>query len=115
MQRVTTLAEPQVFWVTDFQSHNDLAVNAAVTMKIARKGRLNAVRMITKHVLSNNALNGRLIEWFSHYLIVPVENEMAVGPRDRITIGVSYEAGGGLADLMLSVREAQESSRNILE
>ncbi len=113
-ERVTALAEPQIYWVTDFQNLNDASVRGKVAHKITRKGRINAVRLITKNVLTNHAFNGRLIEWFCHYLILPLETELDVAVKDRVNLTVEYKAGGSLNGCRVGL-SAQERSPNVVD
>lgn len=107
-ERVKALSDPQVYWVADFQDFVSTSVQASVEIKIKESAQANAVRFITKNVLSNQATDGRLIEWFSHYLIVPLQDEISVSARDRLKIDLSYEAGHGIGGLVMSVQCADQ-------
>ncbi|MHB9119201.1 MAG: methyltransferase domain-containing protein [Burkholderiales bacterium] len=62
-------------------------------------GQLNALRFITKNVVTISVEEQRSVDWFSQYLIVPLAEPLAVRTGQRMAVDFSYLAGDPIATL----------------
>jgi predicted RNA methylase len=74
------------------------------SLVITTEGTVNALRFITKNNLAILVKENRAIEWFSHYLVVPIPQPIKVQKDDRIRIRFSYPAGATLSALTDSIQ-----------
>jgi len=83
------------------------------SVTIARPGKLNAWRVITKNVLAVLVEQRDEICWHNQYLVVPESQPMDVQPGQTIEMQMSYEFGSELHDLCqgLLASQSAESSQ----
>jgi hypothetical protein len=74
---------------------------------------VNALRFVTKNVLTVLADKGTTIDWINHYLVMPVMEPVDVIAGDTVYVEFSYEAGGSLQSLAASMRVAVKQPRLI--
>ena len=81
-------------------------------VKIDCGGILNALRFITKNILSISLTEQRTIDWFSQYLIVPLAQPLIVETGEEIEVEFSYAAGASFSALTSTLRvyPAQQST-----
>lgn len=82
---------------------------------ICRDGTLNALRFITKNVLTIALEEQKTIDWFSQYMIVPLAKPLIVEAGEEIEVQFSYAAGAPLSALTssLEVSPTQQSKRDL--
>jgi hypothetical protein len=80
-------------------------------IKIDCGGILNALRFITKNVLTIALAEQRTIDWFSQYLVVPLAEPLIVETGEEIEVEFSYAAGAAFSALTstLKVSPVQQS------
>lgn len=88
---------------------------------IAADATLNALRFITKNILTIVAEQSAAIDWLNHYMVLPLAQTMPVKAGDRVHISFQYRAGGSIASLQHAIsaclaneKASQESSGQIL-
>jgi hypothetical protein len=67
-------------------------------------GRLNALRFITKNVLSIIEERGTTIDWLNHYMMLPLATPLDVQAGDIVQVSFAYRAGGSIPSLEASMR-----------
>ena len=67
-------------------------------------GRLNALRFITKNVLTIIEERGTTIDWLNHYMMLPLATPLDVQPGDVVQVSFAYRAGGSIPSLEASMR-----------
>lgn len=77
-------------------------------LTIAEAGSLNALRFITKNVLAVVTEKSGTIDWFSQYLVFPLEAPFDVHPGERAKVRFSYRPGDPLEALSGSLVVAGE-------
>ncbi len=103
----TELAFPQVYSTVDFTQ----TVSEAFSWKGAfslEAGQVNALRFITKNILSISAGDSSVIEWHNHYLVLPLAEPIQAKAGALLHVSFSYRAGGSLAHLQNAVSAALE-------
>jgi type I protein arginine methyltransferase len=93
------LAEPAVYSILDFANPTDLNISCESTITIEQDGALNAMRFITKNILSIIQETGATIDWLNHYMLLPLPIPVHVKAGDVVDISFRYRAGGSIASL----------------
>lgn len=62
-------------------------------------GQVNALRFITKNVVAISVEEQRSVDWFSQYLIVPLNEALAVRAGERLEVTFAYIPGDPVATL----------------
>jgi protein arginine N-methyltransferase 1 len=104
--RTRELGDPAVYQSLLYEGELPGTISWTGRLAIARSGRLNAMRFVTKNLLAILPDEGRSIDWLMNYLIVPLETELEVAEGDTIELSFDYEPGGRLTTLQPVVRAA---------
>lgn len=101
--RTVPLAPPAVF--QDFYYAAELPDRCAADLvfTVERAGTLNAVRMITKNLLSVDVRTGTSIDWLMNHLVVPLPEALPTSAGDRVRITFDYRPGDEIPVLMGSL------------
>ncbi|HET9516510.1 MAG TPA: methyltransferase domain-containing protein [Actinoplanes sp.] len=91
--RTVELAGPQVFQQFFYADELPDRCAADLEFTVARPGRLNAVRIITKNVLVAHAMPPRTVDWLMNYLVVPLAAPVDTQQGDRILVRFDYRPG----------------------
>jgi predicted RNA methylase len=98
------LAQPGVYSIMDFSQPVDMTVAWEGRFLIEKAGRLNALRFITKNVLSIVEEVGATIDWLNPYMMLPLAQPMDVQAGDVVQVSFAYRCGGSLPSLEASIR-----------
>ena len=90
------LSDPALFQSFTYDAELPQRCSFDGTIKIAKDGHLNAIRMVTKNILAILMAEQRTVDWYNQYLIVPLAKPMAVSAGDYVTIQFDYEPGAAL-------------------
>jgi len=103
------LAEPTLFQTVDYGK--DLPSQCAFdgAFAVTKAGTLNAVRFITKNVLAILVQEQRTVDWFSQYLVLPLDEPVAVNAGDKLTASFAYRPGAQIEELASSLRVERAS------
>ncbi|MDB5815418.1 MAG: hypothetical protein JWN23_2535 [Rhodocyclales bacterium] len=104
------LAEPAIYSLLDFSQQTSREIQWRGAFAMAHAGSVNALRFVTKNVLSIIADKGTTIDWINHYLVMPLSEPVEVGGGDRLLVEFSYLAGGSLQSLAANMRVAVEKA-----
>jgi predicted RNA methylase len=106
MPGTVDLAQPAVYSVMDFSQPVDTAIVWEGRFTMEQRGRLNALRFITKNVLTIMESRGTTIDWLNHYMMLPLIQPLEVQAGDVVDISFAYRAGGSIPSLEASIRSA---------
>jgi protein arginine N-methyltransferase 1 len=98
------LAQPDVYSVLDFAEPVDSLIAWSGSFTIAQDGALNALRFVTKNVLSIVQEQGTTIDWLNHYMTLPLARVLDVVAGDVVEVSFQYRAGGSIPSLQASIR-----------
>ena len=98
------LAQPGVYSIMDFSQPTDMNVAWEGRFLIEKAGRLNALRFITKNVLSIVEEVGATIDWLNHYMMLPLARPLDVKAGDVVKVSFAYRCGGSIPSLESSIR-----------
>jgi predicted RNA methylase len=101
--RTIELGDPMIYQLDSYD--NFLPMNYAWQGELAieKSGQLNALRFITKNVLAIIETENRSIDWFSQYLIVPLDEPLMLHSGQRVIASFTYQPGESIAALKPSV------------
>jgi predicted RNA methylase len=98
------LAQPAVYSILDFSQPVDPTIAWQGQFMVEKAGVLNAMRFVTKNVLSIVQEEGSTIDWLNHYMTLPLAAPVAVQPGDVLDVSFHYRAGGSIPSLQASIR-----------
>jgi predicted RNA methylase len=98
------LAQPAVYSVLDFSQPVEPLIAWQGKFVVEKGGVLNAMRFVTKNILSIVQEEGSTIDWLNHYMTLPLATPLAVQPGDVLDVSFHYRAGGSIPSLQASIR-----------
>jgi len=98
-ERYISLGEAQVYAVIEYQADNSLDLNFDGILSINEHGKFNALRFITKNILSMNLEQGSSIDWMNMNLILPIKHPTNAKPGDQFHVNFQYHSGGEISSL----------------
>ncbi len=102
----TALAAPAVYSTLDFTQANSREIKWAGNFMLEQDGTVNALRFITKNILTVMPEQASTIDWLIDYLILPLPTPLPAQAGDELGISFSYQAGGAIRSLEHSIRAA---------
>lgn len=106
--RTIELAEPQVYQQFFYRDPLPDQCAAQLTFTAARAGRVNAVRLITKNLLSVRLFPPGTVDWLMGYLIVPMPEPVDVSAGAEVRIDFTYRPGDEITALSDTLRARVE-------
>jgi predicted RNA methylase len=91
--RTLELGEPVVYQAASYAEDYSLDCSWSGTVHFHQAGLFNALRVITKNVLTVREDEQRTVDWFSQYLVVPLEHPMEVHSGQSAQVSFSYQSG----------------------
>jgi hypothetical protein len=91
------LGAPVLYQQLTYESPFHLTCRWSGPLPITTGGTLNALRVITKNILTILLDLHSTIDWHNQYLIVPLEKEFQVKPGDTVHVAFDYTAGDPLS------------------
>lgn len=97
--RTVDLAAPAVYQLACYSEPLPADCSWEGEIALERGGRLNALRFITKNVIAVDEAARHTVDWFSQYLIVPLDEPLEVEAGQRVAIRFAYRPGDRIAAL----------------
>jgi len=91
--RTVELGQPVVYHAGSYEDDFSLDCSWQGTLAFSQAGHFNALRIITKNVLTVLEAEQRTLDWSNQYLVVPIETPQQVVPGQRVAVRFSYQAG----------------------
>jgi predicted RNA methylase len=98
------LAQPAVYSVLDFMEPVDSLIAWQGSFTVEQDGTLNALRFVTKNVLSIVQERGTTIDWLNHYMTLPLAKPLDVIAGDVVDVAFQYRAGASIPGLQAALR-----------
>ncbi|MYN06941.1 methyltransferase domain-containing protein [Pseudoduganella aquatica] len=98
------MAQPAVYSVLDFTQPNDMMIGWQGKFVVERSGCVNAMRFVTKNILSVVQERNSTIDWLNHYMTLPLAKPVQAKEGDVLEVSFQYRAGGSLPSLQASLR-----------
>ncbi len=99
----TEFASPQVYSTVDFMQTVSEEFSWKGGFALEQAGQVNALRFITKNILSLSTEDNSVIDWHNHYLMLPLAEPIHATPGALLQVSFSYRAGGSLTHLQNSI------------
>lgn len=93
------MAQPAVYSVIDFTEANDTSYRWEGKFVVDRDGTVNAIRFITKSILSVVQERATTIDWLNHTMSLPLAQPVAARQGDVLQVAFSYRAGASIPSL----------------
>ncbi len=102
------LAPPQVYSTVDFTQtvFDEFSWKGGFVLEQA--GQVNALRFITKNILSISTDGQSVVDWHNHYLVLPLAQPIYTKAGALLRVSFSYRAGGSLTHLQNSISAVLE-------
>jgi predicted RNA methylase len=100
------LAQPAVYAVIDFTQPNGLSYAWQGKFVVERDGTVNAMRFITKNILSVVEERATTIDWLNHYMVLPLARPVHARAGDVLEVSFAYRAGGSIPSLEATLEAA---------
>jgi type I protein arginine methyltransferase len=98
--RTVPLAAPAVFQSFFYSDALPTSCDGDLTFTVEAPGTLNAVRLITKNLLTEDP---EPVEWLMNYLVVPLPEPAAVAAGDTVRIRFAYRPGDEIPEMTASL------------
>ena len=99
----TELAQPQLYSTVDFSRVVSDALSWKGVFKLNQTTEVNALRFITKNILSISTADNALIEWHNPHMILPLAEPIHAPEGSKLEVSFNYRAGGSLISLQNSI------------
>lgn len=93
------MAEPAVYSIIDLSAPIDMLISWQGSFCMTKDGNLNALRFITKNILSVVQQQNTSIDWLNHYMVLPLPSAVQVKAGDIIDVSLRYRGGASIASL----------------
>lgn len=94
--RTWELGQPVIYQSASYKDELPARYEWAGEVGMERAGTLNALRFITKNLLTILPQKGHCIDWHSQYLVVPLEEVLQVKAGQKVCIRFDYAPGDSL-------------------
>lgn len=98
------LGTPVVQTILDYQQPLPSSLRWDGSLPIEQLGRLNALRFVTRNILTVLLDQQRTIDWSNQYLVLPLPSPLVVQPGQQVRVRFTYEAGAPLEALSESLQ-----------
>jgi protein arginine N-methyltransferase 1 len=102
--RTLELAAPQVFQQFFYADRLPQTCAADVEFTVATSGWFNAIRLITKNLLSTRMTPPSSVDWLMGYLVIPLSRPMFAEEHARVRVTFSYQPGDEIDVVMETAR-----------
>lgn len=96
--------EPAVYEMVDYDRCTQDAYHADLTFRFPHPASVNALRFITKNLLSIDYTKGITVDWHNQHLIMPLPQTMRMKPGQTLQVRFSYRPGASLESLEQSLQ-----------
>lgn len=107
--RTLELAPPSIFQQAHYDHSLPTHCDWQGEITLEKSGSLNALRFITKNILTIVEEEQRSIDWFSQYLILPLTEPLMVNAAQKLAIHFSYTLGDPISTLQPTVTRINHS------
>ncbi len=96
-------APPQVYSTVDFMQTVSDEFNWKCVFILEQDGQVNALRFITKNILSILTKDNSVIDWHNPYMILPLAEPIHAKAGALLHVSFRYRAGGSLSHLQNAI------------
>jgi predicted RNA methylase len=103
------LSQPTPYLTVDFNQPGPEHIAAMANVEVTGYGNANAVRLTTQTILNYDESKPeaeRMLDWYMHFLVLPLPTEQEVEPRNRFIASLEYDAGCPTDAIAMEVKPA---------
>lgn len=100
----TELSDPILYGMFEYRNPLRREFTHDAALKVAANGTLNALRFVTKNVLSIDLEKNTTVDWHNYYMVLPLPTPLKVHAGDRVHIAFRYSAGDSVEMLAGSLQ-----------
>jgi len=100
------LAPPQVYSTVDFMQSVSEEFSWEGSFTLEHSAQVNALRFITKNILSISITDNSFIDWQNHYMVLPLTEPIYAKAGALLHVSFNYRAGGSLIHLQSAITAA---------
>ena len=97
--RTLELGNPVIYHTLQYELPYDISCKWSGSLSITTDGTFNAIRILTKNILTIDPASMSAVEWYNQYLVLPLDNELKVSSGQTVQISFDYKAGDPLGAL----------------
>ena len=98
------LAPPTIYSQMDFSQPVSGKIEWQGVFVMEQSGTVNAIRFITKNILSILTERCATIDWLNDYMVLPLTTPVNVAAGDQVRVNFDYRTGGSLQSLGQTLR-----------
>ena len=98
------LADPAIYSTLDLTRSESQHIHWQGSFILKQSGNVNALRFITKNILSVLQEQTSTIDWLIDYLILPLDTPVAAQAGDELQVSFNYLTGSSIRSLEKSMR-----------
>jgi len=96
--------EPVVYKTIDYDNAIEESYYSQVDFSFTEKGEVNALRFITKNLLSFDTHNGQTVDWHSQHLVIPLPASLSIQEGQTLRVQFDYIPGDSIETLTENVK-----------
>jgi protein arginine N-methyltransferase 1 len=101
---LTPLCDPMVYETLAYNNAEMKSIKGDMIFELQSDARINALRFITKNILSMNLVTGETVDWHNQHLIIPLDNEIQIKSGQEIRVRFNYLPGDPIEKLHDSIQ-----------
>lgn len=90
---------PQVYKTVVYEDYEDGIISADIKFVSEESITVNALRFITKNILSMDRLTKDSVEWFNQYLVLPIGKNIELIEGESFRVKFKYRSGDEIEEL----------------
>lgn len=102
-QGSSALASPVIYSLLDFAQDNSREIRWSGNFVLEQDGTVNALRFITKNILTVMPEQSASIDWLIDYLVLPLATPLEGSSGDVLSVSFDYMTGGSIRSLQQSL------------
>ncbi len=102
-QDCQALGDPAVYKIVDYHNACEESYKSKVSIVINQDCELNALRFITKSLMSMNFNTGETVDWHNQHLVLPLPRTYSVKEGQTINLSFTYRPGDSIEVLQNSL------------
>jgi len=98
------VCDPHVYKMVDY---NDVAldpIEGDLEFEIQQDCKTNALRFITKSILSMDLVTGKTTDWYNQHMVFPLDGEIKLKAASKMRIKFNYAPGDSIEKLQKSIQ-----------
>lgn len=91
--------DPKVYKIVDYETDTVETFQTDQLFQLSHDASVNAVRFITKSVLSMNLKTGATVDWHSQHLVFPLQQPLKLKAGQSLNVRFHYQPGDSMEQL----------------